>query len=83
MIRSSLSNISKSPTRDQPQQLTKGSIYAKQGLNYWIIIKKLIFCSIGLGSIIIYGLSIVKQSYEYQRLNVSTQFQSSNISEIS
>ena len=70
----SCSPFSKSQTINQPQQSTESSIYAKQSLDFRIIIKKSSYRSIGLHNIIIHGLFIVKRSYKDQRQNVSTQF---------
>ena len=53
--------FSKSPTIDRPQQATKASIYAKQNLNFCIVIEWSIYRLIGICSNIIYGLFIVNK----------------------
>ena len=56
------------------KQSTKDSIYAKQSLNFRIVMKQSSYRLIGLHSDIIYGLFIFNQSYKDQRQSLSTQF---------
>ena len=57
----------------------KTSIYTKQSLNFWIIIKQSSYRPIGLRNNIIYCIFIVDRLYEDQKRNVHTQFHSFGI----
>ena len=71
-----------SSTIDWTQLSTKASIYVKQSLYFWIIVKLSSYRSIGLCINIIYILFIVELSYEDQIQNVNTTLKSFGLSVI-